>query len=241
MRIRSVKPEFFTHPEIVDLSLAGRLLLISLWGQADDEGKLYNNPTRIRANAFGEGDRVNITALLDELEEHGRIIRYTALGRECIYVIHFSRHQKVPATKKKPSSIPPPAKEQLAVCDPAAIEQLYGSNGAAKQLEGTGNREQGTRTSSAAADGLLQKAMFEAVALACGYDLKAMTASERGRTGKAAKELLALGEKPEEVGRFAQDWALTYPDAVLSPQAITNNWSSYCTGRMEAAGKRRRR
>src|SRR5690242_700587 len=105
-RIRTVKPEFFTHPEIVRLSIPARLLFLSLLTQADDEGRLYDQPKRIGANAFGEDDRVNAERLLTELAGEGRISRYEADGRRCILVEHFKKHQRV--DKPSPSNIPGP-------------------------------------------------------------------------------------------------------------------------------------
>jgi hypothetical protein len=105
-RIRSIKPDYFTHPSIMVLSLPARLLFISLWTQADDEGRLYDQASRIRGLAFDEQDKVNIGALLDELASNGRIVRYEALGRGCIEIVDFHQHQRI--NRPSPSQIPPP-------------------------------------------------------------------------------------------------------------------------------------
>jgi len=104
MRIRTVKPEFFTHPEIVRLSAWARILLLSLLTQADDEGRLYDQPRKIAGNAFGEGDVVDCELLLRELAKEGRIQRYSADGRRCIQVQNFTKHQRI--NRPLPSSIP---------------------------------------------------------------------------------------------------------------------------------------
>lgn len=105
-RIRTIKPDFFTHPSIVVLSIPARLLFVSLWTQADDEGRLYDQPSRIRGLAFGDSDKVNIDRLLDELAAHRRILRYDAMGRDCIEVVDFHDHQRI--NRPSPSDIPPP-------------------------------------------------------------------------------------------------------------------------------------
>lgn len=128
-RIRTVKPEFFTHPEIASLSIPARLLLVSLWTLADDSGRMYDQPLRIRAHAFGETDKVNIAKLLDELEDDDRILRYSAAGRSCLYVTGFTRHQAI--NRPSPSSIPAPPEEAHG----AFTEDSH------QERKGTGNRE----------------------------------------------------------------------------------------------------
>ena len=105
-RIRTVKPDFFTHPSITPLSIPARLLLLSLLTQADDEGRLYDQGAKIRGLAFGDDDRVNIAALLAELADHERILRYEMGGRACIQILGFADHQRV--NRPTPSVIPPP-------------------------------------------------------------------------------------------------------------------------------------
>jgi hypothetical protein len=105
-RIRTVKPDFFTHPSIVVLSVPARLLFVALWTQADDEGRLYDQPAKIRGLSFGDADKVSVDRLLEELAEHGRIVRYDARGRDCIEVVDFDQHQRI--NRPSPSAIPAP-------------------------------------------------------------------------------------------------------------------------------------
>jgi hypothetical protein len=105
-RIRTIKPDFFTHPSIVVLSVPARLLFIALWTQADDEGRLYDQPAKIRGLSFGDADKVSVDRLLEELAEHGRIVRYDAMSRDCIEVVDFDQHQRI--NRPTPSAIPAP-------------------------------------------------------------------------------------------------------------------------------------
>jgi hypothetical protein len=105
-RIRTIKPDFFTHPSIVVLSVPARLLFVALWTQADDEGRLYDQPAKIRGLSFGDADKVSVDRLLEELAAHGRIVRYDALGRDCIEVVDFDQHQRI--NRPTPSAIPAP-------------------------------------------------------------------------------------------------------------------------------------
>ena len=138
-RIRSVKPEYFTHPEVLNLSIPARLLFISLWGQADDEGRLYDQPLKIGGQAFGENDKVNVRVLLSELAVNARILRYRSEDRDCIQVRNW-KHQAI--NRRKASVIPAPDVTDDAVMRSGWLpDESYQEQGTGN---GTGNREQGS-------------------------------------------------------------------------------------------------
>jgi hypothetical protein len=66
MRIRTVKPEFWKDEELAKLTPWARLLFIGLWGLADKEGLLKDEPGRIKAEIFPY-NRIRIEDLLAEL------------------------------------------------------------------------------------------------------------------------------------------------------------------------------
>lgn len=140
-RIRTVKPEAFAHPEMVRVSIPARLLLISLWTQADDDGRLYEQIARIRGYAFGDADRVNLPRLLDELANEGRIHRYEDDGRRCICIPNLRRHQRI--DRPTPSTIP-----LCPLCEDSTSDQgtLYEPS----TLEGKGKEGKGTGKSAIA-------------------------------------------------------------------------------------------
>lgn len=81
------------------------------------------------------------------------------------------------------------------------------------------------------------RALFEAVLLACGWGTP-LTKSAAGRVGKAASELAAVGAEPDDVVAFGVAWAGHYPNATISPQAITNNWADFRSGKMWERSRR---
>jgi hypothetical protein len=83
--------------------------------------------------------------------------------------------------------------------------------------------------------------MFEAVVYACGYGLDRLTETERGRVNRAAKELRDIEAEPALVRGFSGIWRDYYPDAQLTPQAITGNWNAYMTGQMQREVRHGRR
>jgi biotin operon repressor len=68
--------------------------------------------------------------------------------------------------------------------------------------------------------------LFEAVAQVCGIDWTALTKTGRGPLNKAVKELREIGVTPDQVGGRAAAYRKTYPDAPLTPMALTKHWAS---------------
>ena len=104
MRARNIKPGFFSNEDIVQCSMAARLLFIGLWCLADREGRLENRPIKIKIAIF-PCDNVDINNLLDELCSFHFIEMYEVDGKKYIQVVNFHKHQK-PHPKEKPSVIP---------------------------------------------------------------------------------------------------------------------------------------
>ena len=150
-RIRSIKPEFFTHPSIVVLTFPARLLLISLWNQADDEGRMYDQPKRLCANAFGEEDDICPVSLFDELARHGRIIRYTVDGKACIQITGWSDHQRINRPNK--SCIPPGGLTEASPVDHGSLTESSLIDHCGKGKEGKGKEGKGMGVASSPTQG----------------------------------------------------------------------------------------
>jgi biotin operon repressor len=68
--------------------------------------------------------------------------------------------------------------------------------------------------------------LFEAVAQACNIDWTNLTLTGRGPLNKAVKELRDIGVTPDQVGPRAAAYRKTYPDAPLTPMALTKHWAA---------------
>ena len=90
-RIRTIKPEFFTSEDIVNLSPLARLLYIAVWCESDKEGRLTWKPMTFKLRYF-PGDNCDIQALCKELVDGGMVKLY---GEGLAYVPQFSKHQHV--------------------------------------------------------------------------------------------------------------------------------------------------
>jgi hypothetical protein len=72
--------------------------------------------------------------------------------------------------------------------------------------------------------------LFETIAELCGYNLTALTRTARGRLNAAVKELRDINATPDQVREVVRAYRRTYPDATVTPQAITGNWAAMATG-----------
>ena len=221
-RIRTVKPEFFTHPEILQLSIPARLLFLSLLTQADDAGRLYDQPARIVANAFGEADRVKPRGLVDELAARGRILRYEADGRACIQIVNFRRHQRV--DKPSPSTIPPPPFDEHSPNAPGTVPESLPEG---SRLERKG-KEQGTGkgAKTLAPDEPARRPrdeVWEAFCDVTGVDWHDLSAARRTQLNGMLKSIRQRGaDTPEEIRRRAENWPW---DVVITPEGFVRRWA----------------
>jgi hypothetical protein len=82
-RIRTIKPEFFTHEELFDLEeregLPVRLAFIGLWTICDREGRFKWRPRSIKAQILPY-DNVDFSRVLDALATRGFVVRYASDG-----------------------------------------------------------------------------------------------------------------------------------------------------------------
>lgn len=131
MRIRTIKPEFWSDEDLITVSDKARLLAIALLNYADDEGYFRANPKLIRAALFPLSPSVKSTVLLRELSSIGYIELCTGTdGKQYGRLPTFLIHQVI--NKSKPSRI----KGLWGVPDEYGIDTV-------SVPPGTGNREQG--------------------------------------------------------------------------------------------------
>lgn len=94
-RIRSIKPEFWTDPDIVAMPMAARLFLIGCWNHADDYGVLRDDPERLRLQIM-PADPIDAVDIVDELVESKFLVRMIAPDGTALLVVRtFTIHQKI--------------------------------------------------------------------------------------------------------------------------------------------------
>lgn len=110
-RIRTIKPEFFTHEELFDLEsalgLPVRIAFVGLWCYADREGRFEWRPRRLRACILPYEDILCFDRILDGLAAKGFVTKYAVDGVDYGVIDGFCAHQR-PSREEPPSNIPAP-------------------------------------------------------------------------------------------------------------------------------------
>lgn len=108
-RIRTIKPEMWMSPQVMNLSANARLLFIGLITQADDEGRGSADPRRLKAAIFGGDDcmAADVTAWLAEIVGQKLATTYDGGEHGELYELPTWRdHQSIdrPKRSRYPSS-----------------------------------------------------------------------------------------------------------------------------------------
>lgn len=98
--IRHIKPDFFTHEGVTELSPLARLLWIGLWTISDKNGVfLWKSKTiKLKLLPFDDCD---INSLLKEIEDHDFIRRYNYEGQDYGYIPNWRKHQAIGTKEAK--------------------------------------------------------------------------------------------------------------------------------------------
>lgn len=98
MRIRTVKPEFFTHAGLFDAEQETKLPLrvgfVGLWCACDREGRFKWEPCRLGVMILPY-DGLEFSRVLDALVTRGFVVKYRVEGSWFGAVISFKAHQVI--------------------------------------------------------------------------------------------------------------------------------------------------
>jgi len=106
-RTRSIRPGFFTNEDLCSLPPLTRLLFAGLWTLADREGRLLDQPAKIKAALFPYERRLSVERALAELAAKKLVLRYSSCGLRLVFVQSWYRHQH-PHPREEASKLPPP-------------------------------------------------------------------------------------------------------------------------------------
>jgi len=132
-RIRTVKPEFFTSEDIVELSPLARLLYIAIWCEADKEGRLSWKPKTFKMRYF-PADDCDIDAMCDELVTRSLCVLY---GDSLAFIPTFKEHQHI-NPREKESALPPPLPKKGIDASPRVTDETVTVVTRAGRKEGKG-------------------------------------------------------------------------------------------------------
>ena len=140
MRIRTVKPEFWTDEKMSSLPPETRLLAIALLNYSDDEGYFLASQVLVKSACFPflESSKT-IPRMIQELSSIGYLeCGKTEDGRELGHIVKFLKHQRI--DKGKPSQLKQKSQfDESSTNDPRSIQD-------ASKEEGEGEGEQGSGT-----------------------------------------------------------------------------------------------
>lgn len=134
-RIRTIKPEFFTSEDIVELSPLARIFFIALWCEADREGRLAWKLKTLRMR-YLPGDECEIEALAQELTDSELIVVYEIEGKKYAEIPSFKTHQVI-NNREKASKIPSRHQNE-PTRDDASLTRESGVKAEGKGREGKG-------------------------------------------------------------------------------------------------------
>ncbi len=117
-RIRTIKPDFFTSNDIVDMTPFARLFYIATWCEADKEGRLQWDLRMLKRRYFPD-DALDINELAKELLNQGLIVLY---GDGLAYIPKFKQHQHInpreaASTLPAPDQLPRPPSTSANLAD----------------------------------------------------------------------------------------------------------------------------
>ena len=94
-RIRTIKPEFFTSSDILELTPLARLFYIALWCESDREGLLNWSPKTLKFR-YLPGDDIEVEEIAEELIAAGLITIFVCEdGKELASIPSFKNHQVI--------------------------------------------------------------------------------------------------------------------------------------------------
>jgi hypothetical protein len=146
MRIRQVKPAFWTDSTIAGLPPAVRLFYIGLWMLADDAGYLRFDTPQIANELYGYESRKKrereVDAFANSLIEEGRVVLY---GCGHAFIPHLTDHQRLSGETHRVVSVKrehegctrSPASPRTSPLVPDTVRNGRGTVGNVKERNGT--------------------------------------------------------------------------------------------------------
>lgn len=208
-RIRTVKPEFWTSEQVMEVSPLARLLFIGMWNFCDDKGVIPASFKTLKAQVFPSDDilAADVERLIGELIAQELLVQFDADGRSWWFVTGW-HHQVINRPSKSRYPSPP--------CQSAPLPEAAGQDDSVN--DATQNDESATRKAKKNRGGSVSKQgeLTE-------QSMSTHGALTDGREGKG-KERNTLSQLPdgsfEREGR-ALDRDAGPPTATTAPADLT--------------------
>jgi hypothetical protein len=118
-RTRSIRPEFWNHPRVIECAPDSRLLLIGLWANCDDGGRHPLTPKAIKGKVFPADPFTaeQVEAMLKDLLDNGLIDVYQVGALTFLEVVDWGYWVKVKRPKlewpDKSGSVPSKTRKRV--------------------------------------------------------------------------------------------------------------------------------
>jgi len=99
-RIRTIKPDFWTDEEVVELDPLDRLLFIGLWNFCDDQGFIDYRPKKIKMQVL-PADDADIPEAMERLRRASLVVAYDAPTGVVIHIRNWAKHQRISNPSKE--------------------------------------------------------------------------------------------------------------------------------------------
>jgi hypothetical protein len=235
MRIRTIKPEFFTHEGLyeaeIETGLPIRVAFAGLWCVADREGRFKWEPRRIGVQVLPY-DGVDFSRVLDALTTRGFVVMYR-VNDACFGLIpSFQKHQVI-NNRESESVLPDPSSENVEF-----IEK-YEENHASTTREGRvthagqgegkgreGNKE-GKGKEGRVDLGSSTNVAFEELKTRIGSWFKRRESTVWSpKEIKALKDVIALKTPPEDINALEARYLSGNPYLRRDIITLLNNWNT---------------
>jgi hypothetical protein len=245
MRIRTIKPEFFTHEGLqsaeLEEKLPLRLAYIGLWCAADREGRFKLEPRRLGVQILPY-DQVEFSRVLHALATRGFVVLYT-VGDACFGCIpSFERHQIV-NNRESRSLIPDMDSEgadkaldekKIDACLTRASRQKDACTTPAKRKGREGNGKDGPSATGEKVDEKpprQRNEILDALVSVCGGDPIQTTSAGWSQAAKALSDIRQVCPTvaPEILRQKADAYRKAHPDWDLTTSALAKHWGTLST------------
>jgi hypothetical protein len=154
---------------------------------------------------------------MDRLEAIGLVMSCTPRGRTKHYAINYE-HAMLDGAESPDTNAAELPDDGANLPDDGAELPAY------KDLHETKDEK---NLAAAPREAPTKDDLFETVAQVCGISLDGITRTARGQLNKAVKELREVQATPEQIHHKAKAYRTQYPNATLTPTALTKHWSSF--------------
>ena len=235
MRIRTIKPEFFTHEGLyeaeIETGLPIRVAFAGLWCVADREGRFKWEPRRIGVQVLPY-DGVDFSRVLDALTTRGFVVRYRVGDASFGLIPSFQKHQVI-NNRESDSILPAPDDENSEFIvnheDFNASSTRDSRVNHAGQGEGKGkegNKEGNGKEGDGGVDPRVSLELERFKARIGGWFKRRETTVWSPKEIKALKEVLALKTSPEDIDALEARYLSGNPYLRRDILTLLNNWNT---------------